>query len=401
MERSYGYIVWLTVTLFVVYAFCLNTAAAVFADTVRITLGADNFNISLAMSAFIFSFACMQIPAGYLIDKFNPRIIVSASILLLALGNILISFANSLTLFTLANIVQGCGASFAFVSSAVLISQWFSELKFPILFGFTQTMACVLSGVIHYYFTVQLDSYSWNDIYRSLSLFGFFLFVLSLLTIKSPPGYIPEANVSLKKSLSTVLKNKQIILCTAAGAMSFGVLLAYAGLWYIKIQSYYLVANIQAVIISGMIFLGMGIGTPLLGWLSNKVRSRVMIIHVTLCLGTMSLILGIYLPHSNSQSLLLVQIISFLIGFFLSGSMLFYTMVSEVSTDATRGVAISVLNTAVFLFNTLMMFFPYLFLTSYSKEFFTYLWTLPFFILMAILLLYFIKESCSFSCKRD
>ncbi len=401
MERIYGYIVWFTVTLFVVYAFCLNTAAAVFADTVKTTLGTNSFYISLAMSAFIFSFACMQIPAGYLLDKFNPKIIVSTGILLFALGNVLTSFANNLVLFTLSNIVQGSGASFAFVSAAVLISQWFSELKFPILFGFTQTMSCVLSGIIHYYFTIELGTYTWNNIYRSLSFFGFALFLLSLLTVRSPPGYKSETNLSLKKSLSIVLRNKQIILCSAAAAMSFGVLLAYASLWYIKIQSYYLIANIKAVIISGMTFVGIGVGTPFLGWLSNKVQSRVMVIHVTLCLGTMVLILGIYLPHFNSQGLLLVLIISFLIGFFLSGSMLFYSMISELSTNATRGVAISVLNTAVFLFNTLMMFLPYFFLTSYSKEFFTYLWTLPFFILIAILLLYFIKESSSFTCKRD
>jgi hypothetical protein len=56
-------------------------------------------------------------------------------------------------------------------------------------------------------------------------------------------------------------------------------------------------------------------------------------------------------------------------------------------------VAISVLNTAVFLFNTLMMFIPYLFITVISKEFFTYLWTLPFCILFSLLLVYFIRDT--------
>ena len=73
--------------------------------------------------------------------------------------------------------------------------------------------------------------------------------------------------------------------------------------------------------------------------------------------------------------------------------MLFYTVVSEISSDNTRGVAISFLNTAVFLFNTLMLFIPYLFVTPISKEFFTYLWVFPFCTLMSILLLYFIKDT--------
>ena len=82
-----------------------------------------------------------------------------------------------------------------------------------------------------------------------------------------------------------------------------------------------------------------------------------------------------------------------MMGFFLSGAMLLYTVVSEISTNATRGVAISVTNTAVFLFNTVMLFSPYLFLTLSSTHFYTYLWIMPFFLTFSILLLYFIKDS--------
>ena len=395
MQRIYGYIVWFIATLFVVYSFCLNTASAVFADAIKNTLGASNLGVLIAMSAFILGFACMQIPAGYLLDKFNAKFVVSVGILLLAIGNVLVSYSNTLTLLILSNFIQGVGASFAFISVAVLISQWFPGTKFPILFGFTQALSCSLAGIIHYFFTIELGFHTWNTIYRSLAVFGFLLFILSLLLVKSPSMYRREENISLSKSLATVFNNKQIILCSIAAATSFGVVLAYAGLWYVKIQTFYSVPNLEAVIISGMIFLGIGVGTPFLGWISNKVKSRVMVIHISLCLGTMFLILGIYLPHFAFKSLILIQIISFFIGFFMSGSMLFYTMVSELSTNATRGVAISVLNTAVFLFNTLMMFIPYLFLTSFSNDFFTYLWTLPFFVLITILLLYFIKESYS------
>ncbi|WP_298624070.1 nitrate/nitrite transporter [uncultured Legionella sp.] len=393
MHTRYRYVIWFVAALFVVYSFCLNTASAVFAQAIKTSLNIDNFSVSIAMSSFIIGFACMQIPAGYLLDKFNARFVVSSGILLLALGNVLVSYSENITLFTLSNFLQGVGASFAFISAAVLISQWFSEKQFPILFGLIQGVSCTLAGILHYYFTLALNTHSWNEIYRSLSFFGFSLFLLSLLIIKSPSGHKREKRYSLRQSLKIVLKNRQIVLCSIACATSFGILLAYAGLWYLKIETYYSLANLQAMVISGLIFIGIGIGTPLLGWISNKIKSRVLVIHVTLCLGTMALLLGIYLPHFNLNTLIIIHIISFLIGFFLSGSMLFYTLVSEHSTDATRGVSISVLNTAVFLFNSLMMFIPYLFITKLSQDFFTYLWVLPFFILLSILILYFIKDS--------
>jgi MFS family permease len=401
MQKCYGWFVWLVATLFVVYSFCLNTASAVFSDAIKTSLHASNLGVSIATGAFILGFACMQIPAGYLLDKFNARLIVSAGILLLALGNILISFSDSLIIFSFSNFIQGIGASFAFVAAAVLISQWFAANKFPIMFGLTQTLSCILAGVIHYYFSVALKTHTWNEIYRLIAIFGFILFVLSLLIIKSPANLIRQDCLSLKDSLKLVFSNKQILLCSIAAATSFGVLLSYAGLWYLRVQSFYAVANSQAVIISGMIFFGIGIGTPLLGWLSNILKSRILVIHVSLCLGTMALLLGLYLPHFNIDTLLITHIISFLIGFCLSGSMLFYTMISELANNTTRGVAISVLNTAVFLFNTLMLFIPYLFITVISGEFFTYLWILPFFIILSILLLYFIKDTLPSNKKEN
>lgn len=393
MQKIYGWIIWFIATLFVVYSFCLNTAAAVFSGAIQTSLQASSLGVSLATGAFILGFACMQIPAGYLLDKFNARYVVSAGVLLLALGNFIISYADNLIVFTLSNFLQGMGASFAFIAAAVVISQWFPAKKFPILFGFTQTISCVSAGIIHYFFTIELATRSWNELYRGLAVFGIILFILSILLIKNPSNIKKSAGISLKKSLASVFKNKQILLCSAAAALSFGVLLAYASLWYMKIQTFYSVDNLQAVLISGLIFVGIGIGTPFWGWLSNLAKSRMMILHLTLVVGTMTLLMGIYLPHYNIDTLIIIKIVSFLIGFFLSGSMLFYTMVSEIATDNTRGVAISVLNTAVFLFNTALLFIPYVLITAISKEFFTYLWILPFCVLLAILLIYFIKDT--------
>lgn len=401
MQKIYGGIVWFVATLFVMYGFGLNTAAAVFASVIKTSLHAGNVGASLATGAFILGFAFMQIPAGYLLDKFNARYVVSLGVLLLACGNLAISFSNNLILFSICNFIQGVGASFAFIAAGVLISQWFPSKLFPILFGLTQTLSCIAAGVIHYYFTLALEIYSWNEVYQCLAVFGFILLLICLLLVKTPASFQREANVSLITSLKTIFKNRQILLCSLAAATSFGVLLSYAGFWYMPIQQYYSVNKIQSVIISSVIFAGIGIGTPLVGYFSNLVKSRVETIHLSLIVGTMTLLLGIYLPHFDIDTLVIIKIISFAIGFFLSGSMLFYTMVSEMSNNSIRGVALSVLNTAVFLMNTLMLFIPYLFVTTRSKEFFTYLWILPFFILFSLLLLYFIKDTFNVASAKE
>lgn len=396
MKKSiYGSIVWFVVTLFVVYSFCLNTAAAVFSESIKASLHVSPLGVSIAVGAFIIGFALMQIPAGYLLDKYNARFVVSGGVLLLALGNIIISFTNNVILFSIANFLQGIGASFAFIAAGIVISQWFQAKLFPILFGLTQTLSCILAAVIHYIFSVALIDHTWNEIYQILAMVGAILFVLTLILVKSPPNQTKTKTkiISLKTSLSMVFKNKQIGLCAIAATTSFGTLLAYAGFWYLNVQTFYAVRMLDAVIISGMMFIGIGIGTPVLGWISNRVKSRKMIIHISLCLGTMFLLMCLYLPHYQINTLIIINIVSFLTGFLLSGSMLFYTVVSEISSDSTRGVALSVTNTGVFIFNTLLMFMPYFFVTNISTQFFTYLWILPFCAIISILLTYFINES--------
>lgn len=393
MRKFYGTLVWFIATLFVVYSFCLNTAAAVFENSVKVSLHASNMGVAVATSAFILGFACMQIPAGYLLDRYNARFVVSFGILLLALGNILISFSHHLFLFTLSNFLQGLGASFAFIAAGILISQWFSGKMFPILFGLTQTVSCVLSGLIHYWFVVILATQTWNSIYQKLAIFGFCLLIVTFLIVKSPPGYQRGASISLLKALSIIFRNKQILFCAISAATSFGILLAYAGFWYLHVQKFYKIEDLQAVMISSMIFAGIGFGTPILGWLSNCWHSRIKVIHVSLVLGVMVLLFGIYSPHFDIDTLIIIKIFSFLIGFLLSGSMLYYTIVSEISTDNIRGVALSVTNTAVFLFNSIMLFIPYLLMTKTSQTPFTYLWILPFFIMFSLLINYFIKDT--------
>lgn len=103
----------------------------------------------------------------------------------------------------------------------------------------------------------------------------------------------------------------------------------------------------------------------------------------------------IYLPHFMINNYYIIETVSFLTGFMLSGSELIYTIVSEMSSNNTRGIALSVTNTGVFLFNTIILLVPYAFITKTSTQFFTYLWVLPFCVMIAILMSYFIKETYS------
>lgn len=389
-----GVLVWFVITLFVIYAFFLNTAGAVFAGTIKSSLNLTDSGAAASIGSFILGFALMQIPAGYLLDRFNIRNVVASGLFLLALGNFTLTYSTTLPLFCASNFVQGIGASFAFLAAGKLVSQWFAPKLFPIMFGLTQSLSCVLAAIIHYKLVIALETMTWQNIYLKLSVLGLVLFVLAAIIVKSPKkGKEKTKPLSLSKSIGMVCKNSQVWLCAICAATSFGVLAAYGSFWYLNVQKFYSVDTTNSLIISGLVFAGIGIGTPLLGWISNKVKSRHLVIHLSLVLGTIFLILSLYLPHFNIGNFFLIQVVSFLLGVFLSGAMLFYTCASELATDQTRAVALGVINTAVFIFNSLLLFIPRLFITNTSESFFTYLWVLPVCVLISILVSYFVKET--------
>jgi len=390
-----GIVIWLIITLFVIYAFFLNTAGAVFADTIKSSLQLSNLQAALAVGSFILGFATMQIPAGYLLDRFSIRWVVSCGLFVLAVGNLTLSFASNLPLFVLSNFVQGLGASFAFIAAGKLISEWFAPKLFPIFFGLTQTLSCILTAIIHYYLVQALEKLSWQIIYQEFALFGFALLALTVVFVKSPSKKKTVQPVSFTKSLSTVFSSKQTWICAIAAATSFGALAAYGSFWYLNVQKYFLVGLSESLSISGMMFAGIGLGTPFLGWLSNKCKSRNLVIHGALSLGAIFLIMCLYLPHFAINTYIPIKLISFMAGFLLSGSMLYYTVVSEVSSSSTRALGLGLVNTLVFLFNTLLLFIPQFFVTQDSKQYTTYLWVLPVSVLISIFFSYFVKETFS------
>lgn len=155
-KKFRGLLIWFIGTLFVVYAFFLNTAGAVFSDTFKKFLQLSDMGAAFAVGSFVLGFACMQIPAGYLLDRFPIRFVASG-LFLLALGNLTLTFSSNLPLFALSNFIQGLGASFAFIAVGKLIGEWFAPKMFPILFGLTQTISCILTAIIHYYLVQALE----------------------------------------------------------------------------------------------------------------------------------------------------------------------------------------------------------------------------------------------------
>ena len=392
----YKYVVWFVISLFVVFSFSINTAAGVFSESIQSTLSLSASQATIAMGAFIIGFALMQIPAGALLDRFNNRLVVSGGIIFLAGGAFLVSLSSSIITFSLANFVMGIGASFAFIAAGKAISSWFSFAAFPLMFGLTNTVSCVSTGFIHNILSDLLQTQSWQTVYLWLSIAGGILLVITILFFRNrkqdETAKSEEPAQSFISSILEVVKISRIWLVSFAAAFSFGALLAYVSFWYVKVESHYHVSQPDILLLATLTFFGIGLGTFFWGLMAKYVKSLTTLIHSTLIMGVLFLLAGIYLPHFDINTLLIAETIAFFIGFFLGGSQLFYTIAADMVPKHLTGIALSVVNTVVFLVNTLLLSLPYALKTD-TSSFYNTLWLFPFFVVLSIGLIAFIKQS--------
>ncbi|MBE0648280.1 MAG: MFS transporter [Bacteroidales bacterium] len=394
IQNLYGYVVWFVISLFVVFSFCLNTAAGVFSGAIEHTLNLTETQTAIAMGAFIVGFALMQIPAGALLDRFNNKLIVSCAIFILTAGAFLISRSSNLISFSLANFIMGIGGSFAFIAAGKSISKWFSFAAFPLMFGLTNTLSCFSTGFIHTLLSDQLAIRPWETVYLFLAIAGAILCIITLIFFHDPKKDVIETNSGPKPSLISsvhqVIRIPKIWLCSLSAAFSFGALLAYVSFWYVKVENFYQVPEDQILFFATLTFMGVGLGTFFWGLIARYVKVLNTLIHSTLIMGTLFLLVGIYLPHFNINTLIIAETIAFCIGFFLGGSQLFYTIAANMVPKHLTGIALSVVNTVVFLVNTLLLSLPYAFDTK-TSTFYNTLWLFPFCIVISIGLLAYLK----------
>jgi MFS family permease len=95
--------------------------------------GIDPGTLSLFVFLQISVYAAGQIPAGLLVDRYGPRLVLPIGGLLLGLGQGLLAFSTALPLALGARVLVGAGDALAFSAALVLVARWFPARRVPLV----------------------------------------------------------------------------------------------------------------------------------------------------------------------------------------------------------------------------------------------------------------------------
>ncbi len=322
--------------------------AAPMMRTFKVT--AEGFGV---ISAFYFyAYAPMQLPAGMLFDRYGPRKLMTGALLLCACGSFFFASTDSVVTASLGRFLIGIGSAFSFIGVLVLVSRWFPLSYFAILAGVAQAMSSVGAIFGEMPLAALIEHVGWRNASFILSLVGFLLALLLWFLIRDYPD---QATQSVPKRRFLEEWRRLLEVCSRSytwitGAYAFSVwtpIAVFGALWGVPyLQEKYHVSVVVASGLCTMIWIGIGVGSPLLGWVSDRFSSRKIALATSSVVGLVATLVLLYVPN---VSLNLMYLVLFLFGFGAGGQTVSFAVVNDNNPPHLVGTASGFNNLSVLI----------------------------------------------------
>lgn len=326
--RGYAWIIILLSSFLLFDKYIMQVFPSLITDDMMISFKTNATQTGALGSAFFWSIiVCQLFIAGPIIDKYGFRLISPVSITISTAGVILFVVAanmGSLTLAYIARIITGMGVSFATISYLKAVSVWFEPRQFAFAASFLATAAMIgaLCAQAPLAYIISLCG-DWKAAMLLICVLSLFMAVVYYIVVRDFNPEQPEASNSSDKlttmmSLKEVIKNKDNWLLTLYVGLSFTAVDAFAGFWgNAYFREAYGVSKESAASIISMIFIGMAVGSPILGKISEMLDSRKGVMIVFHIIGTIALSIVLLTKTSATMSAILLFIFGLCLGIYM------------------------------------------------------------------------------------
>jgi MFS family permease len=137
MYNKRAWAIWCVATLFVAFQLFIGILFGISIKEMATAFSISTTDVSNIVALYFFSYAVMQIPAGFIIDRLSIKYTLFVVALIIVAGLFILAMAHSVILAYIAAAFMGIASSFNFVSAVILIGRWFSPKMFSVAVGLT------------------------------------------------------------------------------------------------------------------------------------------------------------------------------------------------------------------------------------------------------------------------
>lgn len=345
-----AYYPWLVWGLGAAFFFCeyfARVSTSVMVKDLMQAFQVGALGIGTLSAFFYYPYVALQIPVGLLVDKYGVRRLLITMSLLTGIGCVIFGAASLLSVAQLGRFLLGFGGAFAFVCALKLAAEWFPATQFGLLAGLTQALGMIGAAVGEAPVSFLVHSIGWRETMYVMAVIFVILSVFITIIVSDKPQlrteYHPDqAHQSMLGNLMIVLRNPQSWYNAVYAGLIFAPTGAFAELWGVSyLETVHHLSESSAAAANGMIFLGWGVGGPLMGWLSDRMRARKPMMYVSAWTGLVILAAVLFIPHLHWVAL---YTLLFLFGISNAGVGIAYAVSAEINPKFVSGASMAFAN---------------------------------------------------------
>ena len=140
--------------------------------------------------AFFFGFAAMQIPCGFLFDRYGPRRTVAGMLILATIGGVIFTLAPTWPVLLTGRVLMGAGFGVMLIGSMVVISRWFPPDRFSTLTAMVLSIGLLGNLVATTPLAWASEAVGWRAVFGAVVVFIALATIAVWLVVRdAPPGH--------------------------------------------------------------------------------------------------------------------------------------------------------------------------------------------------------------------
>lgn len=350
-SRITPWVVWLIPMSFCAFQFVLRLFPGNVQTELMTEFHVDATAFGTFSAAYYFGYAGLQIPMAILMEKFGPRLIITLSALLCALGCWLMVSTQMWELAILSRFMIGVGSVVGFLGTTKVIVDWFPHQHHTKMIGISMSIG--LLGALYGGKPINLlvQQSNWHAVLSGLGIAAAVIALAAFVLVRSPKNNTVSTANSVDSQQSTswlvqiipLLKNKTFIILAIANFLMVGCLEGFADVWgvnYLALTAG--IAKSDASLMTSFIFLGMLIGTPVLSLIADKTQAHFKL--TSLCGVLMAISLSVLLLKPEWFSILGLKTLMLFIGLLSGYQALVFVIGEGLVPKHLSNIAIATLN---------------------------------------------------------
>jgi len=312
-----------------------------------------------ALSAiYPYCFAVMALPGGSLADFLGPRWTLTLGGLSMCAGSLLFGLAPGFGVAFAGRLLVGLGASVILIAGLRLAAEWFPTGEFGTVSGAAQSVGSIgaIAGTTP--LALLVEQIGWRRGFVTIGAATALLALACFLTVRDRPEWpaaagarprAPEPGLrAIITGIPRVLVNPHSWTVGLISGGIYGGFAAFVGLWGVPyLTQVYELPRVRAANLIGMALLGLLVGAPLIGRLSDRLKRRRLPLIMVSGLNVLTW-LALVVPATPIAPGFL-PLVCFLIGVGSSVVVLVFAAIREVNDPRYVGVALGFHNLPTFL----------------------------------------------------